>query len=96
VAELNTDATDQRPSVAHSGLDIFFYSNRPGSTPNPAGAPSNDIWGATRESVLDPWSAPTNLGSPINTGVGELHPLIVSKGGQSGSTSHAMSRPAGH
>jgi len=53
VAELNTDATDQRPSVAHSGLDIFFYSNRPGSTPKPRPArrPTN-IWGATRESVL--------------------------------------------
>ncbi len=81
VAELNTDATDQRPSIAHSGLDIYFYSSRLGSMPNPSGAPSNDIWGATRESVLDPWSPPTNLGSPINTGAGELHPLIVAKGG---------------
>jgi hypothetical protein len=81
VAELNSDATDQRPSIAHSGLDIYFYSSRLGSTPNPSGAPSNDIWVATRESVLDPWSPPTNLGTPINTGAGELHPLIVSKGG---------------
>ena len=81
VVELNTNATDQRPSIAHSGLDIYFYSNRLGSTPNPSGAPSNDIWVATRESVLDPWSPPTNLGATINTGAGELHPLIVSKGG---------------
>ena len=81
VAELNSDATDQRPSIAHNGLDIYFYSNRPGSTPNPSGVPSNDIWVATRESVLDPWSPPTNLGPPINTGTGELHPLIFSHGG---------------
>jgi len=81
VAELNSDATDQRPSIAHNGLDIYFYSNRLGSTPNPSGAPTNDIWVATRESVLDPWSPPTNLGPPINTGTGELHPLIFSHGG---------------
>ncbi len=73
VTELNSDATDQRPSIAHSGLDIYFFSNRPGSS-------SNDIWVSTRESVLEPWSSPTNLGPPINTGAGELHPLIVSSG----------------
>src|SRR5712691_7753959 len=81
VAELNSDATDQRPSIAHSGLDIYFYSNRLGSTPNPSGVPTNDIWVAMRESVLDPWSPPTNLGPPTNTAAGELHPLIVSHGG---------------
>ncbi len=82
VTELNTPATDQRPSVAHSGLDIYVFSNRLGSTPNPSGSPTNDIWVSTRESVLAPWSPPTNLGAPINTGVGELHPLIVSSGGR--------------
>lgn len=81
VAELRSDSTDQRPAVAHSGLDIYFFSNRPGSTLNPSGSTTNDIWVATRENVLAPWSPPTNLGPPINTGVGELHPLIVSKGG---------------
>lgn len=81
VTELNTGATDQRPSIAHSGLDIYFYSNRVGSTPNQSGTPSNDIWVATRESVFAPWLPPTNLGPPINTGAGELHPLIVSRGG---------------
>lgn len=74
VVELNSDATDQRPSVAPSGLDLYFYSNRPGSS-------SNDIWTATRESVLDPWSAPTNLGAPINTAVGDLLPYISYRGG---------------
>jgi hypothetical protein len=74
VGELNSDSTDQRPSVAHTGLDVHFFSTRVGSR-------SNDIWVSTRESVLAPWSAPTNLGPPINTGVGELHPLIVSHGG---------------
>jgi len=73
VAELNSSASDQRPSIAHNGLEIYFFSDRPVSS-------SNDIWVSTRESVLAPWSSPTNLGPPINTGVGELHPLIVSHG----------------
>ena len=70
-AARRSSATDQRPSIAHSGLDIYFFSKRPGSS-------SNDIWVSTRESVLEPWSSPTNLGPPINPGAGELHPLIVS------------------
>lgn len=80
VSELSSDSTDQRPSVAPSGLEIYFYSNRVGSTPNPLGTTSNDIWFSTRESVLGPWSAPTNLGPPISTAAGELHPLIFSHG----------------
>ena len=74
VAELNSSSSDQRPSIAHNGLEIYFFSDRPGSS-------SNDIWVSTRASVLVPWSPPTNLGPPINTGVEERHPLIVSKGG---------------
>jgi hypothetical protein len=81
VSELNSDSTDQRPSVASNGLEVYFYSNRLGSTPNPLGTTSNDIWVATRESAIEPWSAPTNLGLPISTAVGELHPFIFSHGG---------------
>ncbi len=80
VSPLNSDSTDQRPSVASSGLEIYFYSNRLGSTPNVLGTTSNDIWVSTRESVLEPWSAPVNLGLPISTAAGELHPFIVSHG----------------
>lgn len=74
VAALNSPSSDQRPSIAPSGLDIYFFSDRPGSS-------SNDIWVSTRESVLAPWSPPTNLGPPINTGAGEIHPFIFSHGG---------------
>ena len=74
VGELNSPSSEQRPSIAHNGLEIYFFSDRPGSS-------SEDIWFATRESVLALWSPPTNLGSPINTGGSERHPLIVSHGG---------------
>lgn len=73
VVALNSLTSDQRPSIAHDGLEIYFFSDRPGSS-------SEDIWFSTRENVLAPWSPPTNLGSPINTGAAERHPLIVSHG----------------
>jgi len=80
VVELNSAASDQRPSVAHSGLDIYFFSNREGSVRDGSGALSTDIWVSTRESVRDPWSTPTNLGLPINTSAPEVHPFIFSNG----------------
>lgn len=73
VAELSTPFGDQRPSVAHNGVEIYFHSDRPGSA-------DQDIWMSTRESVLAPWSPPTNVGSPVNTAAGEFFALIVSHG----------------
>ena len=80
VPELNTDATDQHPSVAPNGLEIYLHSNRLGSILNPLGTPSNDIWVSTRESVLAPWSAPTSVGAPINTDADESGAFIFSHG----------------
>src|SRR6266702_6447820 len=42
VPQLNSDSSDQRPSVAPSGLVIYFYSNRLGSTPNPLGTTTSN------------------------------------------------------
>jgi hypothetical protein len=73
VVELNSSASDQRPSIAHNGLEIYFFSDRPGSS-------SDDIWFSTRTDVASPWTAPINLGAPINTAADERHPLIYSHG----------------
>lgn len=62
VPELSSSSTDSRPSIRHDGLEIIFQSNRPGSF-----GTALDLWVATRESALDAWSAPVNLGSTINT-----------------------------
>jgi WD40 repeat protein len=70
VAELNSTAADQRPSIAHNGLEIYFWSNRSGAA---------HIWYATRLTVTDFWSAPTDLGSPVNT-VPTQHPYIQRHG----------------
>lgn len=81
VPELNTDSSDQHPSVAPNGVEIYFHSNRLGSTLDPLGTTtSNDIWVSTRESVLAPWSPPTNLGAPINTAADETGAVIFSHG----------------
>ena len=50
------------------GREIVFSSNRAG------GAGGQDIWSATRASVEDPWSAPVNLGTSVNTSLGESRP----------------------
>lgn len=62
VTELSSIANENRPSIRHDGLEIIFQSNRAGSF----GA-ALDLWVATREDTLDAWSAPVNLGSPLNT-----------------------------
>ena len=62
-----------RASIRHDGLEIFFTSTRPGSIAN-----SQDLWVATRDSVFDAWSAPINLGSPLNTELIDVHPYISS------------------
>ena len=71
VTELNSAASDQRPTITHDGRTIYFFSNRAGS---------DDIWVATRADVASPWTAPTDLDAPINTAADERHPFIYSHG----------------
>jgi hypothetical protein len=74
IDELNSAGTDQRPSISHTGLEIYFFSNRSG------GSGGVDIWGSTRETIFDQWSDPFNLGTTINTATAEQHPFIWSHG----------------
>lgn len=73
VTELNSAASEQRPSISHDGRTIYFFSNRPGSS-------SDDIWLSTRADLASPWTAPINLGAPINTAADERHPFIYAHG----------------
>jgi hypothetical protein len=72
VTELSSVANENDPSIRHNGLEIFFQSNRTGSIG------MGDIWLATRESTLDPWSTPMNLGGPINTLFAEQNAYLSS------------------
>ena len=92
VPELNSPQGDQRPSIRFDGLEIFFYSNRPGSTVDASGNPTTDIWVATRKDVRDAWDAPVNLGSVVNTGAADFNPHIS---GDGLTLYFASSRPGG-
>ena len=74
VTELSSISNETLPSIRHDGLEMFFNSNRVGSL----GA--GDLWAATRESTLDTWSTPVNLGSTVNTSSQEQAPYLSSDG----------------
>ena len=75
VTELNSPLNENDPSIRHDGLEIFFQSNRVGST-----GTALDLWVATRGSTLDAWSTPVNLGSTINTASAEQNAYLSSDG----------------
>jgi len=77
VATLNdATANDIQPNVRADGLEVVFSSNRSG------GAGAQDIWIATRASLDAPWSAPTNLGTVVNTTAAESRPSLSRDGNQ--------------
>jgi Tol biopolymer transport system component len=71
---LNSTFSEQRPTIRHDGLEIVFYSNRPG------GVGSTDLWVATRESVDHAWNPPENLGPDVNSSATDFHASISSDG----------------
>ncbi len=75
VTELSSSMNENRPSIRYDGLEIFFQSNRTGSTGG-----SSDLWVATRDSTLDAWSTPVNLGATINTMFVEQNTYLSSDG----------------
>jgi len=71
VAGVNTPSVEGQPNVRRDGLEIFFFSNRPGAISG-----SNDIYAAARASTADAWSAPVNLGTAVNTSASETRPSL--------------------
>jgi WD40-like Beta Propeller Repeat len=71
VPGVNTAAVEGQPNVRRDGLEIFFFSNRPGAL-------GNDIYAATRPSTADDWSTPVNLGAEVNgtTSSSETRPSL--------------------
>jgi Tol biopolymer transport system component len=72
VAELNSTANDRGVSVRFDGREVFLMSTRPG------GEGAQDLWTATRDTVFDPWSTPTNLGAVVNSVGGDFDPYLSS------------------
>jgi Tol biopolymer transport system component len=61
VCGVNSASNDGQPSLRRDALEIFFYSNRPGTLGG------NDIYAATRAKAMDCFSMPVNLGPNVNS-----------------------------
>ena len=61
VGELSTASNDGSPCIRRDGLEMLLTSDRPGTLGG------LDLWVSTRATTTDPWSAPINLGSLVNT-----------------------------
>src|SRR5207249_11217983 len=72
VDELSSSANDQRPVIRFDGLELFLWSDRPGSVGG------TDLWVSSRERVSDPWGTPLNLGGTVNSIYDEAQPYIAS------------------
>ncbi|HNR39644.1 MAG TPA: ankyrin repeat domain-containing protein [Acidobacteriota bacterium] len=69
--------SDADPFITADGRQLYFCSNRPKET---TGSPKRhfDIWVATREG--DGWSAPREVGAPVNTIGNEFYPTLTRGG----------------
>jgi len=76
IAALNSSAQDGHPNLRRDGLEIFFFSTRPGTL----GA--QDLYSATRESASSPWSTPVNLGPNVNSAAADTRPSLSWDGTQ--------------
>jgi hypothetical protein len=64
-------------TMSPDGSKIYFTSNRPIDQIGIA-KKDFDIWVVNR--TINGWSEPQNIGSPINTGISEVHPSVDQSG----------------
>jgi Tol biopolymer transport system component len=69
IAELNTAAAEEDPTLTADQLEIFFVSDRAG------GAGLADIWTSTRASTTATWSVPSPV-VQLNSVMTENHPHV--------------------
>jgi len=67
---INSSDMDGCPAVSDDGLELYFWSNRPG------GSGSIDLWIAKRATIEDDWDTPVNLGPVINSSAMDFCPHI--------------------
>jgi outer membrane protein OmpA-like peptidoglycan-associated protein/Tol biopolymer transport system component len=70
---VNSRYWESTPFLAHDGRRLLFSSNRPGGTGG------MDIW-ETRLQADRSWSAPRNIGAPVNTPLDEMSPNLLPDG----------------
>jgi Tol biopolymer transport system component len=77
IAPFSGQYTDWDPFFTPDGKKILFVSNRPNGTEQ-KGPPDFDIWAVTR--TASGWSAPENIGAPVNSPRPEFYPSIAADG----------------
>lgn len=70
VPGVNSAANDAQPNVSRNGLELYFFSTRPGTLGGP------DIYVASRARTSHPWSLPVNLGPAVNSPAAESRPSL--------------------
>jgi Tol biopolymer transport system component len=71
---VNSSAWDVAPNISADGLELFFWSTRPG------GSGKGDIWVATRATKNDDWGTPVNLGPTVNSSTWDVHTCVSADG----------------
>jgi len=71
---INSGDSEQGPAISSDGLEMIFFSNRPG------GKGELDLWRSTRSSVNQPFGKPTNLGDEVNSNSLDAHPSLSPDG----------------
>ncbi len=74
VPELNSGFRDTRTAIRNNGLEIFLSSSRPG------GLGGLDLWVLKRETTLDAWGPPGNLGPTVNSKFNDGGPALSCDG----------------
>lgn len=70
---------DIEPFLSADGLKLYFSSNRP--LHDTISKPKDyDIWYVERANLKSEWSAPKNLGVPVNTSNNEFYPSLTKSG----------------
>src|SRR4051812_6895034 len=78
IAPFSGRYTDWDPFFTPDGKKIVFVSNRPNGM-DQKGPPDFDLWAVTR-TTDGGWSAPENIGAPVNSPRPEFYPSIASDG----------------
>jgi hypothetical protein len=72
LAAINSTFNEQAPSLSPDGLSLYFGSNRP----RPGGSTDTDLWVSHRSCGDCPWETPVNLGTVVNSSVGDNGPSL--------------------
>ncbi|MGW9686144.1 hypothetical protein [Flagellimonas sp. 2504JD1-5] len=79
IAPFSGKYKDLEPFLSPDGLKLYFVSNRPLDNTGTE-TKDFDIWYVERTDVNSVWSAPINMGTPVNTEHNEFYPAVARNG----------------